>query len=63
MGTVFEIPKPKLKVRVMVRDKDGNPKIDDPKKIATFRHLLSESDITYLEKQYGKGILDLDSSP
>ena len=48
----FKVPKPKLHIRALVRDKHGRPRFDDPAKINQFRHRLSESDLEYLKNQF-----------
>ena len=49
----FKTKPPQIKIRGLVRDKDGKPKFDDPKKIRQFMHRLSDEDIAYLERQFG----------
>lgn len=51
-----ETPKVKVNAMVVVRDKDGNPKFDDIEKVKQFRKYLTEEDMIYLEKKYGKDI-------
>lgn len=55
-GTEFKTPKPRIEVKALVRDKDGNPKFDDPSLIKHYLHRLSDEDKLYLENEYGKGI-------
>lgn len=54
MSQKISLPKVKIHVRGLVRDKDGNPKFDNPSLIKDYMHLLSESDVIYLENKYGK---------
>ena len=59
MGMEFKLPKARIEVRALVRDKDGHPKFDDPSLIKDYLHRLSDEDIIYLEKQYGEGICSI----
>ena len=44
--------KPTIKARILVRDKDGHPKFDDPEKIRQHLADLTKEDIDYLRTKY-----------
>lgn len=50
--------RPRIKGRILIRDKDGHPKFDDPKKIRNHLHVLSDEDIEYLRGIYGEFCID-----
>lgn len=54
------VPKYEMKVKILVRDKDGNPKIDDPSKIELFKQSLTEDDIIYLKEKFGNDYIYTD---
>lgn len=54
------VPKYEMKVKVLIRDKDGHPKIDDPSKIELFKQSLTEDDIIYLKEKFGNDYIYTD---
>ena len=56
MPTELKMPKTRIVIRGLVRDKDGHPKFDDPSMIPDYAHRLSDEDKTFLENKYGEGI-------
>ena len=48
----FKAPAAQVKIRALVRDKDGHPKFDDPSMIKDFLHRLSDEDINYLKEKF-----------
>lgn len=50
-GINAQAPAPKLSLVAIVRDKDGNPRFDDPHNVpAVIMQSLTPSDIEYLNK-------------
>lgn len=56
------VSRPDIRLKGLVRDKDGHPKFDDPAKIKHFLHRLTEEDIIYLKEKYGGEYFHTDSS-
>jgi hypothetical protein len=50
--TNAKTPRVILKLRAIVRDKDGRPKFDDPEKIRLHLNDLTTDDIEYLRGKY-----------
>lgn len=42
------VPIPKIRGRVLVRDREGRPKFDDPGKVKDYVNVLTEEDKVYL---------------
>lgn len=42
------LPIPKIKGRILVRDREGRPKFDDPGKVKDYVNVLTEEDKAYL---------------
>jgi len=49
------VPTPKVKGRLLVRDREGRPKFDDPDKIKDYVNVLTDEDRDYLVNLFNVG--------